>query len=217
MVHEQCFDIKDTWLYMGLVAQYEAAEINRYIQRKKQAEFKSASDIASLEYAAEIRSNLKETRELLAKKAKSEKSGQYSHEVLESLLKLKVVSSREFEVMKLRVHMTYEEIGKQLGIDPSTAFRTVVRVHERVKLIYGRLSSSSVEDVPSQEEIEGRARSVQNRIIESKLSDQQYKIYMLMCKGYADEEICLRLGISSGTYRVQKCRINKVKKFLDMV
>lgn len=214
---EAGFDIRDTWLFMGLVAQYEQAEVTRYIQKKKQIENKTASDIASIEVAGEIRSSLRETCEILVKKSKGEKGGQYSNEALEKLLGMKVISSREFEVMALRAAHTYEEIGARLGIDTSTAFRTVERVHERVKQIYGRLCGSVLAEGLSEEALEKRAEKISERILEAHLSEQQMQIYLLLCKGYSDSEIQLRLKIGSGTYRVQKCRINKQKKFLEMV
>jgi DNA-binding NarL/FixJ family response regulator len=119
--------------------------------------------------------------------------------------------------MSLRVNNTYEEIGHELGIDTSTAYRTVQRVHARVKQLYIKVSTVDVNAASDSHQMEANAKKIEEKILLAKLSNQQHEIYMLMCRGYSDDEIRLRLIISAGTYRVQKCRINKMKQYLTMV
>lgn len=203
------FDIKDTWLFMGLLAQREESEVARYIREKKKKELLSARDIAEIEYASEIRSTLRETKQICSRKAFQEKSGQYQQEALERLLEWGVISSDEVKVLHLRAKYTYREIGKALNISASTAYNTVERVHERVKKLYNRIAKIDLSDSCDVEQLKANAETVASRLIEIKLSNQQAEIYRLINKGYSDNEICLIMGISSGSYRVQKCRLNK--------
>ncbi len=216
-VENATFDIKDTWLFMGLLAQREESEITKYIQEKKNKEKLSAQDIAAIEYASEIRSSLKETRHICSKKALQEKGGQYQQEALEKLLKWEVISYDEVKVLHLRTYLTYREIGKALGISASAAYNTVERVHERVKLLYKNVSRINLDESCDAEQLKKNAEKVKAKIVESKLSDQQTEIYKLMNKGYSDLEIRLKLNLSPGNYRYQKCQINKKRKSINIL
>ncbi len=213
-IAERKFDIKDTWIFMGLLAQREESELTKYIQNLRRKEKLSSQEVAAAEYAAEMRSTLKETKEICSQKALQEKNGQYEIEALQKLLKWGVISEDESKVMALRVNHTYREIGTELGIATSTAYNTVERVHERVKMLYRKVSKIETNDTSK---IEANAKKIQEKVIESKLSDQQVEIYRLMCKGYCDLEIRLKLNLTPGNYRYQKCQINKKKKFIDIV
>lgn len=214
---ENTFNIKDTWLYMGLLAQKEESEVSKYIKSKKDLKNLTAQDIAMIEYASEIKSTLKETKAIFANKAMNEKGGQYKEEALDRLMQWQVISSQESEVMKLRMHHTYREIGNMLGIDPSTACRTVERVHERVKLLYKKVSVLKVEPNQACDQFEKNIKKIEESITSAHLSQQQQEIYKLLCQGYSDADIQVKLNMTSGAYRVQKCRINKHRKFLTMI
>lgn len=59
MEREVGFDIEDTWLYMGLLAQREEAEVTRYIQAKRGQAVLSGQDVAAVEIATVMRSTLR--------------------------------------------------------------------------------------------------------------------------------------------------------------
>lgn len=208
------FDIKDTWLFMGLLAQREEAEVTRYIQEKKSKSTLSAKDIADIEYASEIRGTLREVKLSCSKKANQEKGGQYNCEALEKLLSWGVITEEELEVMHLRTTLTYREIGKSLGIATSTAYNTVERVHERVKMLYRKVSLITKDAENDPVAIEKNAKKIHDQILEAKLSVQQVEIYRLMCKGHSNMEIALALGISKETVKSQKTRINKSRELI---
>lgn len=220
---DQQFDIKDTWLYMGLLAAHEEGLVNRYMNEKKGKDQLTPYDVACLEYAGEMRANLRETKEILVRKTLSEKGGQYECRALEKLLSLGVISEKELAVMKLRATMTYTEVAEALGISTSTAFRTVASVHDRVKEICGALSLVGESAVGCEGEgessasMEDAAKVIRGKMLLAKLSHQQHEIYLLLCKGYSNAEIGLKLGIHGNTVKTQKSRIKKVQSYLDMV
>lgn len=211
---ENTFDIKDTWLFMGLLAQREESDLTKYIQRLRRKEQLSAQEIAAAEYASEMRSTLRDTKEICSKKALQEKNGQYEMDALNKLLTWGVISKEELEVMALRVNRTYREIAKELGIATSTAYNTVERVHERVKMLYKQISKISTYDAT---ELEVNAKKIQDRILHTRLSSQQVEVYNLMCKGYSNEAIAAKLETSLGNVKKQKSLVNKQKKYLNMV
>ncbi len=49
MEREVGFDIEDTWLYMGLLAQREEAEVTRYILAKRGQAVLSSQDVAAVD------------------------------------------------------------------------------------------------------------------------------------------------------------------------
>lgn len=211
---ENTFDIKDTWLFMGLLAQREESDLTKYIQRLRRKDQLSSQETAAAEYASEMRSTLRETKEICSKKALQEKNGQYEMETLNKLLNWGVISKEELEVMELRVNCTYREVAKELGIATSTAYNTVERVHERVKMLYKQISKISTQDTTK---LEANAKKIKDKILQTKLSSQQAEIYNLMCQGYSNEAIAKKLETSLGNVKKQKSLVNKQKKYLNMV
>ncbi len=129
-----------------------------------------------------------------------EKGGQYGGETLEKLLRL--------------TH-TYREIGLKMQIDPSTAFRTVERVHDRVRALHSKVALIRPEGGADVAQLEANAKRIHDKIFEAQLSVQQWDIYVLLCEGLSNNEIALRLGVKKETVKSQKTRINKARASLD--
>jgi DNA-binding CsgD family transcriptional regulator len=161
----------------------------RFIQGKRGQAVLSGQDVAAVEIASEMRSTLREARANCGKRALQEKGGQYGGETLEKLLQWGVISNEELEVMRHRLTCTYREIGLKMQINPSTAYRTVKRVHNRVKALHKQVSIIRPDDGTDKDKLEANAKRIQNKILEAQLSVQQWDIYLLLCKGLSNNEM----------------------------
>ncbi len=149
--------------------------------------------------------------------ALTEKGGQYGCEALEKLLGWGVITPEELEVMRLRLTCTYREIGIRMQIDPSTAYRTVERVHNRVRALHKEVSVIRPDSGADDAQLEANAKRLQDKILKAQLSVQQWDIYVLLCEGLSNNEVALRLGVKKETVKSQKTRINKARASLGRV
>lgn len=155
-------------------------KIDRYSRQEKN---KESSCKANLEIASSIKSDLRETIEVLEKKCLYEYNTMNAEDIKNCNL-----TERQNQIAMLKQKYSITEISKLLNLAPNSVFYTYKQALYKIDK-YLKLKK------------EEKATCI--------LSDQQRQIYLMLAEGKNSEEIIVKLGITRDTLKTQKKRINK--------
>lgn len=181
-----------SWLDMSIEYRESKNKIKRYRQQlREQGGQKTAEEMVLLELAGSMESDLNKMT------AEMENRVLYQFQAMdEKDIKLAGLTERQKEIALLRQRYSYTEIGKMLGMAPSSVFSIYRDAVNKIK----KYKMAQMQDQPHG------------------LGDRQLQIYFLQKEGKSNSEIAEELGISINTVKTQiriikqKLGVNKLPK-----